>query len=60
MVLGVRRLEEEKNGWRRRLRAPGLDSFGVEVEGDGAELVVIFDLLGDTSIDGGELGGHGC
>ena len=59
MVLGGQRPEGEKNGWRRRLRAPGLDSFGVEVEGDGAELVARFDLLQVALVDDGSLGGHG-
>ena len=49
----------KKNGRRRRLRALRLDSFGGEVAGDAAELPVSFDLLGDSSIDGDELGGHG-
>ena len=59
MALSRRRPEGEKNRWRRRLRAPRLDSFGVVVEGDGTELVACFDLLWAASLDGGELSGHG-
>ena len=43
-VLGRRRRRRRPT---RRCRAPELDSFGLQVEGDGAELVVLFDLLGD-------------
>ena len=45
MVLGGWRPEGEKDGWRRRLRAPRLDSFGGEVDDDEAELLPRFDLL---------------
>ena len=46
-------------GWRRkgrpgRLRPARDDSFRVEVEGDAAEIPVVFDLLCGASVDGGE------
>ena len=46
-------------GRRRRVRASRLDSFDTEVEGDNAELMVVFDLLREASVDGGVLGSHG-
>ena len=45
-----------KQGCRRRIEPPGLDSAGEEGEELEAELPVGFDLCGD---DGGELGNHG-
>ena len=50
-------------GWRRTwwhgwFEASRLDSFGGVVEDDEAELLVVFVSLGDSSINGGELG-HG-
>ena len=42
----------EENGRRRRLRAPRLDSLDEDEEGDEAELLPRFDLLGEAPGDG--------
>ena len=54
-----RRPWSEKNGWRRRLRAPRHDSFGVEDEDDEVELTAVLARAGVAGVDGGVLGSHG-
>ena len=51
-LLDVRWPWSEKNGQRRRLQAPRLDSVAEEVEGDEAELSPHFDLLGEVPSGG--------
>ena len=48
-----------RRGRRRRFPAPQLDSLYVEEEEDEGRTMAFFDLLGDSSIDGGKLGCHG-
>ena len=54
-----RQPEAEKNGRRRRLRTPWLDSAGEEVEGVAAELTAVLARAGVAGVDGGVLGNHG-
>ena len=55
---GRRRRRRRRNCQHGRFPVPRVDSFDEDEEDEEAELVVVFDLLGDASIDGGELG-HG-
>ena len=41
-------------------RASQIDSLGKDDEGDEAEMVALFDLLREASVDGDVLGSYGC